>query len=277
MKNSPDPIELLEKVAEPFIAAEKQADQRKEISDTLVNAANEARNEFLSAKDTKSKEKFAFAAVDHYSYALSLNPYNVNALIGLAQMSLAGGDKQGAVRFYTNVLKISDNQQALKERAMLFVEMKRYKVAERDLTKIIKDNPKDFEAIGYLGKLYNNQGKHEQALEFLNNVRSKFPNKGEFWPRPSQNSWEESVAPGTWMIYFELAKAYNAIKDERNAEYAAYTAALHKANEDTGYTTQTLFKNWYKTQDPVTQIGKKLEVLCKEMIADCKKELKGRK
>ncbi|MDR0789778.1 MAG: tetratricopeptide repeat protein [Bacteroidales bacterium] len=117
-----------------------------------VNTLNEM-TDFISQIDTVSaafmiranayvKEKDFNAALQDYNHVLKLKPSDVNALIELANLSLAQGDNDGYVANLTEVLKVEPtNAEVLTNRGSAYAKSSKFEEAVADFAAAIAVKP----------------------------------------------------------------------------------------------------------------------------------------
>ncbi|MDR0412876.1 MAG: tetratricopeptide repeat protein, partial [Dysgonamonadaceae bacterium] len=112
------------------------------------------------------------------SYSLALARYPKNAVFLRARASLFSetGDFKNALLDYNTLLEESpDDEEALYQRALLYLSMKNFESSEKDLERMMTLYPKSFYARLGFGSLYKITGRYDDAEKIYNYLEEKEP------------------------------------------------------------------------------------------------------
>ena len=109
--------------------------------------------------------------------AVDRHPDNATLRFAYGRMLLDAEELEAAIVQFREVVKLdSENDEALYSLALLQLETKRYALGEKHLRQLLERGQKAQSVYYYLGYAAGEQGRHNQAIEWYNQVES-----GEYW------------------------------------------------------------------------------------------------
>lgn len=148
--------------------------------------------------------------------ARNLDPYNIRAYTGSAQVAKKSGDTDQALRFLHQAENISDKRYNIKRDVYyLYILLGRYYAEQNETDKAEKyfnkalANGVNIYTLDELGKFYYEQGRYEEALQIYNQARGLAP-------------------PGSGYVLLQLGLIYQRLEQPKKArrEYEAYLRLL---------------------------------------------------
>ncbi|GHG02547.1 XrtA/PEP-CTERM system TPR-repeat protein PrsT [Thalassotalea marina] len=117
-------------------------------------------------------------ASEEYREALRLNPNNIEAILGLAQVAIKREQLAQALEQVNQALAISAvNEKAIQLKANIYHEMGDLTNAEQVVTSLIKLNPRNLPALLTRASVLVEQEKHQQALVDIEVILGEIPNE----------------------------------------------------------------------------------------------------
>lgn len=172
-----------------------------------------AEAEKMTAKAEKcDRNDDSAKALVYYERAIALNPGEVAALRGRAQIEFLRDQFAKALKDFAEAIKLKPGDaKTYYERALLYEGRNNNSLALADFTKAVELDPKDTETMGYRAKLLNEMGKHKEAVEGYSKLISVDPTL--YWP------------------YIQRADAYLDMGQHKKA-IADYTTLVDRAPDD---------------------------------------------
>jgi tetratricopeptide (TPR) repeat protein len=116
-------------------------------------------------------------AVTRYESLLKLHPYRPDFFEGLASEYVYAGKYEKAIQTYDRMEQVVGvNENTSLRKIKLYKELKKWKDAEDEIKKLIKEDPKEARYFTYLAELYQDEGKPEKAFETYNEILKSEPN-----------------------------------------------------------------------------------------------------
>ena len=98
---------------------------------------------------------------------LIINPDDIEILIRKGKSCEALGKTEHAIECFNHILSIqSSNVDALRSKAIIFINQEKYEDAMTNLDQILLTNPADFDVMYFKGIVLEQQGQHAQAVNY---------------------------------------------------------------------------------------------------------------
>ena len=111
------------------------------------------------------------SAVNYLEDAKRINPFEVDVYALLADVYLASGEREKAIKEYKSALKISSNDQAVRTKlALIYMQNNNTDEAINEYQAILMINPRNTEARLQLGFLYASRNLINEAIDQFNEV-----------------------------------------------------------------------------------------------------------
>ncbi len=188
----------------------KEEGNRKYALDYFKRAVdNDAQNKWYLneyAEMLIKTRKFDEAAVV-YRDLLNQHPNTVKYYYDLSNSYIFAGDIQSAVNVYDELEKKTGfNEDVTKQKIKLHQNLGNDKQVEKEMMRLIENNPQSAEYQGMLAKMYRNQGETEKALEVFKKLK--------------ELDSDNPLIHLSLADYYEDAQKYDKAFEERKAAFA---------------------------------------------------------
>ena len=144
----------------------------------LESEQEEALEEALGAARTHQRAGRLRETASIFNKILDLDPENIEALSGIAEISAISNQPLSALPIYSKILKNDpSNLNALSNRGVLLMHIGDAEASEFSFRKVLKFYPEDIDGLNNLGTCLIEQNKFEDAKQYLTKATELAPEK----------------------------------------------------------------------------------------------------